>query len=165
MKKTFACAALISLAVVSLQSSLIAEPPFNLSRPNEQHVKWQANLQAAHKIATRDNKPMLLVFGAEWCHYCKKLERETLNSADLAKYVNETFVPVHLDADKEKKVAEILNISSLPCVVVLSPDADLLGRIDGFYTPVPFQKQLVVAKQKHQHIQRIASETAPTATR
>src|SRR5690606_17865730 len=42
-----------------------------------QGVAWQPNLKAAHKVAVRDNKPLLLVFGAEWCHFCTKLEQES----------------------------------------------------------------------------------------
>lgn len=136
-----------------------AAPPFSILKPAEHQLNWQTNLQAAHKKAVAENKPMLLVFGAEWCHYCKKLEKETLSSSEMAKYINETFVPIHLDTDKEERVAEILKVSSLPCSIVLSPNADLLGRIEGYHTVAPFYKQLAAAKQRHQIVQRTSNAT------
>ena len=41
-------------------------------------LKWHKSLKAAHKLAIETDKPMLIVFGASWCHFCHKLERETL---------------------------------------------------------------------------------------
>ncbi len=150
MKRSLTFAALITASIFTIAVSTQAAPPFSLSRPAANQLKWHTNLQSAHKIAAAENKPMLLVFGADWCHYCKKLERETLNSKEVSSYVNETFIAVHLDADKDKRVAQILKVSSLPCTIVLSPNADLLGRIEGFYTTAPYHRQLATAQQKHQ---------------
>ncbi len=150
MKRVYVFSALVIASIFTLAVSSQAAPPFSLSRTSAHQLKWQTNLQAAHKIASAENKPMLLVFGADWCHYCKKLEKETLNSKEVSSYVNDSFVAIHLDADKDKRVAEILKVSSLPCTIVLSPNADLLGRIEGFYTSAPYYKQLATARQKHQ---------------
>lgn len=141
---------------VSAAAVLAAPPFFNKSRDEAAEVRWQTNLQAAHRIAVAENKPIMIVFGAEWCGYCKKLEKQTLNSPEVAQYINETFVPVHLDLDKEQRVGEILEIQSLPCTVILSPNADLLGRIDGYFTPAPFQQKLVAARQQYQPAQAVA---------
>ena len=150
MKHSFTFTALIVASILTLAVSTQAAPPFPFSRPATHPLKWQPNLQAAHKIATAQNKPMLLVFGADWCHYCKKLEKETLNSKEVSTYVNDTFVAVHIDVDKEKRVAQILDVGSLPCTIVLSPNADLLGRIEGFYPSGAYHRQLATARQKHQ---------------
>ncbi|MBT5017765.1 MAG: thioredoxin family protein [Planctomicrobium sp.] len=158
MKPLVACAAVLSLSLCSMMA-VQAAPPFSLARPSEHQLNWQSNLQAAHRQAVSENKPMLLVFGADWCHFCKKLEKETLNSNEMAKYINSEFVPIHLDTDKDKKVAEILKVSSLPCSIVLSPNADLLGRIEGFHTTAPFHKQLAAAKQRLQIVQRTSSSS------
>lgn len=110
-------------------------------------LKWHKDIFAAHKEAVRTGKPMLLVFGADWCVFCKKLEQTTLAEPEMVKYINGNFVPVHLDVDRDKKVASILEIKSLPCTVVLSPDADVLGRIEGFAKAPALYKQLAAAKK------------------
>lgn len=112
-------------------------------------VAWQANLRAAHKVAVQDNKPLLLVFGAEWCHFCTKLEQETLAHPALARYINATYVPVHLDYDKDERVREILEVERLPCTILLTKDAEILDRFEGYMPPADIYKKLAAAKEVH----------------
>ena len=141
-----------------------AAPPFPFLNTNKEApapaVHWQHDLPTAYKLANEQHKPMLIVFGAEWCHFCKKLEKETLGAAEVANFVNDAFIPVHLDADKEKRAVDILQVSGLPCSVVISPDAMLLSRIEGFRKADEFQKQLLAARQKHQLAQQTAAGAA-----
>ena len=113
----------------------------------DKSIAWQANLRDAHQVAVKAKKPMLLVFGAEWCGPCKKLQKSTLTNPQLAKYINSTFVSVHLDLDTDKRVAKILEVEKIPCTIVLSPEADLLGRHVGFLEPTPMY-QMLAATQK-----------------
>jgi len=122
-------------------------------------VKWQTDLHKAHEVSLETNKPMLLVFGAEWCHFCKKLEQTTLTNAELVKYINANFVAVHIDADEQEKVAEILEVKGLPCTIVLSPEADLLGRITGFKKPSDFYDELAKARKLFEPAVQTASKT------
>ncbi len=124
------------------------------SGPEKSPVSWQADLQAAHKVSLQQNKPMLLVFGADWCTYCKKLESQTLGNPQLAKYINMNFVPVHIDVDAEPRVGEILEVKSLPCTIVLTPGADLLGRYEGFCQPGQMYQKLTAAQKLHQEVQQ-----------
>ncbi|MGD9854341.1 MAG: thioredoxin family protein [Planctomycetaceae bacterium] len=124
-------------------------------------LQWQPDLHTAHALAVRDNKPLLLVFGAEWCGWCKKLEKNTLGDPQMVEYINRTFVPIHIDVDQQKKVAEILEVESLPCTIVLSPEADLLGRFEGFDKPEGLYKKLAAAKQLQERVAPAAGSTAP----
>lgn len=160
MNKTLLAMTLVLAPLTIGALNLYGAPPFSLLRTKKAEVKWESDLFAAHKRAMKENKPMLLVFGAEWCGFCKKLENETLTHPELAKYVNESFVPVHLDADKEQKVTEILEVQALPCTVVLSPNADMLGRIDGFFDPGPYYQKISAARQLLDS-QDVSQVTAP----
>ncbi|HWL07696.1 MAG TPA: thioredoxin family protein [Planctomicrobium sp.] len=151
-----------SLAIVSLIAGLtcvaVAAPPALLrSRSAPAEVKWHNHLPSAHKQAVAENKPILIVFGAEWCGFCTKLEKQTLKSPEVSQTIQEWFVPVHLDFDNDKRIADILEVKSLPCCVVISPGADLLGRIEGFQGPVPFQQKLNSARQLYYSIQPVSS--------
>lgn len=117
-------------------------------------IGWQPDIFAAHKVSVRENKPMLLVFGAEWCGFCKKLEQTTLAEPDLAKYINENFVPVHLDFDKEERVVEILKVGPLPCTVVLSPQADLLEQFVGYMEAPGYYQKLAGAERLHARLRQ-----------
>ncbi len=112
-------------------------------------IQWQRDLKTAHRLAIEQNKPMMIVFGAEWCGYCKKLEKTTLSNTQLSKYINSTFISVHIDVDEQERVAQILEVKSLPCTIILSPNADLLGRVEGFQQPSPMYQKLVAAEKIH----------------
>ncbi|QDU36635.1 thiol:disulfide interchange protein precursor [Maioricimonas rarisocia] len=142
------------LAVTLLVGTAVSA--LSAAAPEGTGITWQTDLRKAHETAVRENKPMLIVFGADWCGYCKKLERETLANPQMVKYVNAEFVPVHLDADKDKEALDILEVRGLPCSVVLSPNADLLGRIEGYQKTAPYYSKLVSARRLHTGV-------APTA--
>jgi uncharacterized protein YyaL (SSP411 family) len=117
-------------------------------------VKWQTDLHAAHRVSVANDRPMLLVFGADWCGYCKKLEQKTLGRSPVAEFVNAAFVPVHIDFDRDPRIAEVLEIKSLPCTVVLSPEADLLGRLDGYVEHEEYKQVLEQALELRARIRR-----------
>ena len=89
-------------------------------------------MQVAHKQSLTTGKPILIVCGGPWCVYCKKLEKEVLGNPVIAKYINNTFIAVHLDSEKDQRAVQILEVKSLPTTVILSPNADLLGSVEGF---------------------------------
>jgi uncharacterized protein YyaL (SSP411 family) len=135
-----------------------ADPPAETAAAESIH--WQPTLKAAHQIAVRENKPLLLVWGADWCGFCKKLEGETLAHPALAKYINETFVTVHLDYDKDEKVRDILEVERLPCTIVLTPQAEQLERFEGFLQPADVYQKLSAARQLYIELTQTSSQTA-----
>jgi thiol:disulfide interchange protein len=105
-------------------------------------IAWQHDLRTAHRLAVATGKPMVVVFGASWCTYCTKLENETIGHPNVAQQLNTSFIAVHLDFNKDEKAARILEVKSLPSTVILSPDADLLGFVEGYVTAAEFSQTL-----------------------
>jgi thioredoxin-like negative regulator of GroEL len=131
--------------------------PFSLGKPK---IKWQSDLKAAYRIAVAEQKPLLILFGAEWCTYCHKLERETLGERPMVEFVHQQFVPVHLDFDAHPRIVQVLQVESLPCTVVLSTDAELLLQHTGFAKSDKYRAILQEALDRQAEI-RTASETEP----
>jgi thioredoxin-related protein len=119
-------------AFLSLFAGVLFHKTYAESPPSRTEINWQSDLKKAHEESVRLNRPMLLVFGADWCSYCRKMDQSTLATPLLVSYVNHSFVPVRLDLEKDKEVAKILGVKRIPCTVVLSPHADLLGRLVGY---------------------------------
>ena len=117
-------------------------------------VTWQSDLKAAQKQAVRTGRPMLIVFGADWCTHCGRFEQNTLGNPTMAGYINREFVAVHLDFDKEQKTAEVLEVEALPCTVILSPEADLLGKVVGAKQPKDYWEALQDAKDEQARIRQ-----------
>jgi thiol-disulfide isomerase/thioredoxin len=126
-------------------------------------ITWQHDLKAAQKQSIRTGRPMLIVFGASWCTHCGRFEKNTLNNSTMAGYINREFVPVHLDFDKEQQTAEVLEVEALPCTVILSPEADLLGKVVGAKAPKDYWEALQDAKDEQARIRqaRFAAGSAP----
>lgn len=151
-------------SIVALVIFKMAVSGVPAASPTAARIEWQRDIFAAHQISQRTGKPILLVFGAEWCTFCKKLEKETLGHRQMAHYVNSSFVPVHIDFDREKRIAGILKVEKIPCTVVLSPEADLLGKKYGYYKPLEYYNVLQDAHHLQRKIQQ-AGMTQPAPRR
>lgn len=124
---------LVGVAVVQFRSAPTAAPnAVGLAPERVEPIAWRTNLYAAHQESVQSDKPLLVLFDAAWCGHCQKLKTETLGQPRLRRHVNKAFIPVRLNFDEATEVAEVLEVTSLPCTIVLSPQADLLGRIDGY---------------------------------
>lgn len=122
-------------------------------------LKWQTSLKTAQKVALEENKLILVVFGASWCTFCHKLERETLADKKIITLVEREFVPVHLDFDRETRIAKLLDVEQLPATVVLSPQADLLLHHIGYLEARAYEKNLLSAVQKRADIAQAKQST------
>jgi len=154
---TVADPAAVSEPVTVSEPATVAEPQYAESAPSQAGTtEWYSDFYAAHKASVETGRPMLIVFGAEWCHYCRQLESQTLAQPQMVDYVNANFIPVHLDMGRpqDKRLADILNVKPIPCSVVLSPQADLLGRVVGYYDAPRYMKELETARAVHSNIQQ-----------
>ncbi|MDA0589959.1 MAG: DUF255 domain-containing protein [Planctomycetota bacterium] len=105
-------------------------------------VAWQRDLKKAAAESERTGKPILLQVTAEWCGYCKKMLRETFPDEQLAKKINECFIPVVLDADENEEIVDAIGITAFPSTVIISPDLDVIGQVRGFHTPRSLERKI-----------------------
>jgi len=69
-----------------------------------QPIDWCEWGEAAFARAKNEDKPILLDIGAVWCHWCHVIDRESYESPEIAKVINEHFVPVKVDRDERPDV-------------------------------------------------------------
>ena len=123
-------------------------------------IHWQSDLEQAHHISVEQNRPMLLVFRADSCHWCRRMESRTLADAELVRDVNERFIPLKLDIERHRKIADILGVERIPCTVVLSPRADLLCRMAGLMQLEQYRGTLTQAGRLQRRLEQRQSQTA-----
>lgn len=104
--------------------------------------EWQTDINVAKEIATKESKPIILVFqGSDWCTPCIKLDREIWSTDAFKKYAKDNYVMLKADFPRRKKntlsekqtkanalLAEKYNKQGFfPFVVVLDSNGKVLG--------------------------------------
>src|ERR1700691_1148181 len=94
-------------------------------------IAWfDGSLQGAFIVAKRENRPVLLYWGAEWCPFCHTLKSKVFARPDfIAK--SHLFLPVYLDGDDDgaQKWGEKFGIQGYPTLIVLDPDRHEIIRL------------------------------------
>ena len=87
---------------------------------------------------TRDPRPRLVYFHAQWCSWCRRFERETLSDPEVARRLSRDALPVRADADLHRALFRRLGGRGLPYVALLEPDGRLARSFTGLLAPGPF---------------------------
>ena len=69
-----------------------------------QPIDWHEWSDSAFARAKSEDKPVLLDIGAVWCHWCHVIDRESYENPEIARIINEHFVPVKVDRDERPDV-------------------------------------------------------------
>ncbi|MGM0590940.1 MAG: DUF255 domain-containing protein [Halobacteriota archaeon] len=93
---------------------------------DDTRVEWRSWGQAAFDEAQRVDKPVLLSLSATWCAGCHEMDAETYGEPRIAANVNDRFVPVRVDVDREPRVRERYNMGGFPSTVFTTPTGDVL---------------------------------------
>ncbi|MEL0181261.1 MAG: DUF255 domain-containing protein, partial [Deltaproteobacteria bacterium] len=76
-------------------------------------------------------KPLFLLFSAEWCHWCKVLESKTLREEKVYQYLNRHFVNIFIDADIHNGIYLKYRATGVPYTVFLNPDHSVYFKYSG----------------------------------
>ena len=94
--------------------------------------------------AKKTDRLVLLGFWADWCHFCKRLQKETYSDARVAAEMSDVLC-FSVDIDAEKNVALVRRFKAngkVPMLVFLEPDAELRDLISGFLPPKDFLQEV-----------------------
>lgn len=105
-------------------------------------IGWRRDLQANYRQSALQNKPILVVVGASWCGYCRKLHEQTLHNPILVSHINDRFIPVLIDADEQPELTQQLQVESMPTILVISPERRIVHRSTGFLSPGELHSRL-----------------------
>jgi uncharacterized protein YyaL (SSP411 family) len=68
-------------------------------------------------------RPIFLLFSAEWCHWCHEFGENTLTDDKVAEFLNGNYSSVFIDADVNSAAYVKYRATGLPFTVFLNPDA------------------------------------------
>lgn len=105
-------------------------PPPEIERPYDEGADAQTQIDAAIASGREDGKRVLLVFGANWCQWCRRLDWVFQNDRGVSQSLEASFHVVHIDvgprrSSTNRSVAERYGdpiSNGLPCLVVLDEE-------------------------------------------
>ncbi|WP_297690872.1 DUF255 domain-containing protein [uncultured Eudoraea sp.] len=128
---------------------------------NAQEVNWLSWDEATSLAATDKNpKKIFIDVYTDWCGWCKKMDKDTFQNAEVAEYMINNFYMVKLDGEGKEPIdfkgktykyvpsgkrgyhelaaALLQGRLSYPTVVFMDEQLNMLSPVPGYQKPDPF---------------------------
>ena len=109
---------------------------------SSQNINWQSYSQSAFDQAKKEHHLVLVFAHTDWCPWCNQMKNKTFTDPAVSKLVRSNFIPVSLNTDNEKKIANQYKSVELPTIIILDADKNVIQTFDGYSTPEDFTKGL-----------------------
>lgn len=100
-------------------------------------IKWYSYKEGmvTGKIA---KKKLFLHFYANWCGYCGKMARVTFQDPSVISYLNDNYIAIRVNFDKEGAIASRYGVRGLPSNWFLTRAGEKIGNVPGYIPPQAF---------------------------
>jgi protein disulfide-isomerase len=105
---------------------------------------WHTDVGTAWRAAQNERRPLLVFVTRDNCFFCVKMKRGTLVDPRVAAAIHAGYVPLMVDATQPSPLTKELAVSAFPTTFVISPDAIVLDRIDGYVAPDALSTRLAM---------------------
>jgi len=109
---------LLLFAISVLSTSVSANDSFMLN-----------SIEEAKNLASITNKPLLIIFGSDYCKFCQELKKDILSkklSPDIDKYII-----CYIDLETDEHIKKKYNVSMIPDSRILIKDKEI-KKIKGY---------------------------------
>ena len=88
-------------------------------------------------MAEKENKEVILHFGADWCLPCKQMKRMTYPNSIVKQKIEEGYLPFEVDVDFfwGMDIAENFGVTKYPTIILLRPNGKEKTRHEGYLGP------------------------------
>lgn len=137
--------------------TLAAAPPAN------DGIKWTAELDEALKLSQKYHVPVLLHFSSDHCPPCRLLEQRAFKSNDVIKAVHDDYIPVLVNVDQYREIAQRYKVEAWPTDVLLNSDGDVMHKGVSPQDPKQYVNMLKNGVDSHRSHLALKIEAAKTA--
>jgi thioredoxin-like negative regulator of GroEL len=107
-----------------------------------QEVAWKTDYAGARREASDKQRPIVVEFSTQACVWCRRMESTTLSDPAVAAALNERFVCLKVDGERETGLVNALNITTYPTLVIAGADGRILATLEGYQTTEKLLDQL-----------------------
>ena len=97
-------------------------------------IEWQSYADGIAR-SKFEQKKVFLHFYAEWCAACKVMEEKTFKDPGVIATLNENFISIKVDVDREKQTSEMFKVKLLPDTWFLAANKKIIGHRPGYISP------------------------------
>ncbi len=121
-------------------------------------VAWHRDVATAWNVTRQNGRPLLVFVTRQDCTYCTQMKLGTYANRSLAGAINQSFVPLVLDGGTNCPLLKELNVTAFPCTFVISPQAVILDRIEGFVAPEVLASRLNAVRPREPVASKVAQD-------
>jgi len=147
------------LAAVAVFSGGILLPPASQAAAAAP-VAWHPSLKQALTAAASHQRPVLVVFTAEWSPAAAQLKKHVLTDPNAAALLSACFEPVLIDVDANPEVTSELGMKHIPGGCLVRADGTVISR---FECPTATGQFIATVARHLQQTDSGATATAPAA--
>ncbi len=132
-----------------IQKAVVIMLIFTASCVQAAEVRWWS-FNSGIEEAKRRKKPVMVDFYADWCHWCKVMEKSTFGDAAISRKLNDQYIAVKIDTQKNETInyrgtvytpltfAQAVGVEGLPTVLFLDKNGNVITRLGGYIRPHTF---------------------------
>lgn len=94
-------------------------------------IKWRS-YEEGMVLSKIEKKKVFLHFYADWCGFCRKMANTTFKDSSLINYLNDNFMPIMVNTDREPQTAGTYGVSGLPTTVFLTEMGEPIFTVPGY---------------------------------
>jgi thioredoxin-related protein len=111
------------------------------SGPSSESIKWYSYDEGT-QLGEKEGKKVVLNFYADWCTFCAKMDKETFNTPEIVTLLNQQFISIKVNKDKQEEIARKYFVRGLPMTWFMEPDGDKISSLPGYIPPEMFMQIL-----------------------
>lgn len=116
-------------------------------------IAWRHDVEAAKHEAAGSGRLVLLHFSGTFCPPCRAMEQTVFNRADVAQAVEQNYVPVAVDVEKNPALKQQFDVRPIPADVIVTPEGQVINKSVGYKSAPDYVAAL-------SHYARLARRTA-----
>lgn len=97
-------------------------------------IEWYSYEKGIEK-SRQENKNIYINFYADWCSYCKQMDRSTFSESYVSTYLNKYFIPIKVNVDKEPRIAKKYRVQPIPENWFLQQGGNKIANRPGYIPP------------------------------
>ena len=126
---------LVLLAALTLASDTSVFAQGLLSPKSNAKIRWTESIPTAMKQHKDTGRPLIIYITADYCGYCRKMERDTWSDPNVVRRIQDGFVALKVDAEKHEELLTRLEVKGLPATLLFDSEGQLIQTLSGYSRP------------------------------